>query len=133
MKRFLLSLFVFGALATFAFAEKNTVVIRPGETVYARFEMKKGKKIQLVKTSKEKDDQAQVIFTFDKEVVKGMRTLKVENKFPNDLLYKAEMRSLTLKHERRVNPTPVVGGKVAFDPYPTVVEELAFFDFKAEP
>lgn len=91
------------------------------------------KKIQLVKTSKEQDDQAQVIFTFDKAVTNGVRTLKVENKFPNDLIYKAEMRSLTLKHERRVNPTPVVGGKVAFDPYPSVVEELAFFDFKAEP
>jgi len=132
MKRFLLSLFALTALASFAFAEKNTVVIHPGETIYARFDVK-GKKIQLAKASKEKDDQAQVIFTFDKEVVKGLRTLKVENKFPNDLVYKAEMRSLTLKHERRVNPTPVVGGKVAFDPYPPVVEELAFFDFKAEP
>jgi len=132
MKRFLLSLFAFSALATFALAEKNTVLIHPGETVYARFDVK-GKKVQLAKASTEKDDQAQVIFTFEKEVVKGMRTLKVENKFPNDLIYKAEMRSLSLKHERRVNPTPVVGGKVAFDPYPAMVEELAFFDFKAEP
>ena len=132
MKRFLLTFFALSSLATFAFAQKGTVVIRPGETIYARFEAK-GKKIQLVKAGKEKDDEAQVIFTFDKDPTKGMRTLKVENKFPNDLLYKAEMRSLILKHERRVTPTPVVGGKVAFDPYPTVVEELAFFDFKAEP
>lgn len=132
MKRFLLTLFALSALATFAFAEKNTVLIHPGETIYARFDVK-GKKIQLAKASKEKDEKAQVIFTWDKEVVKGMRTLKVENKFPNDLIYKAEMRSLTLKHERRVNTTPVVGGKVGFDPYPAVVEELAFFDFKAEP
>lgn len=132
MKRFFFSLFAFTALATFAFAEKNTVLIHPGETVYARFEVK-GKKIRLASSSKVKDDDAQVIFTFDKELTKGSRMLKVENKFPNDLVYKAEMRSLTLKHERRVEPTPVVGGKVGFDPYPPVVEELAFFDFKAEP
>lgn len=133
MKRLLLALalFALAALPSFA-ADKNSVVIHPGETIYARFETK-GKKIRLVQTSKEKDDAAQVIFTFDKDAVKGMRNLKVENKFPNDLLYKAEMRSLTLKHERRVNPTPVVGGKLAIDPYPQVVEQLAFFDFKAEP
>jgi hypothetical protein len=130
--RFLLSLFAFAALTTFAFANKNTVLIHPGETVYARFEVK-GKKIRLVSSGTQKDDAAQVIFTFDKELTKGVRTLKVENKFPNDLVYKAEMRSLTLKHQRRVNPTPVVGGKVAFDPYPPPVEQLAFFDFKAEP
>jgi hypothetical protein len=132
MKRLLLALFALSALTTFAFAEKNTVIIHPGEVVYARFEVK-GKKIRLVQSGKEKDDAAQLIFTFDKQVTNGMRNLKVENKFPNDLLYKAEMRSLTLKHERRVNPTPVVGGKIAIDPYPQVVEQLAFFDFKAEP
>lgn len=132
MKRFLLSLFVLSALTTFAFAEKNTVLIHPGETVYARFEVK-GKKIRLIQYGKEQDDAAQVIFTWDKQADKGMRSLKVENKFPNDLIYKAEMRSLTLKHERRVTPTPVVAGKVAFDPYPVVAEQLAFFDFKAEP
>ena len=132
MKRFLLSLFALSALTTFAFAEKSTVLIHPGETVYARFEVK-GKKIRLTKSGKEKDEGAQVIFTFDKELTKGMRTLKIENKFPNDLIYQAEMRSLSLKHERRVTTTPVVGGKVGFDPYPPMVEELAFFDFKAEP
>ena len=132
MKRLLLALFAISTLTTFAFAEKNSVVIHPGEVVYARFEVK-GKKIRLVQTSKEKDDAAQVVFTFDKDAVKGLRNLKVENKFPNDLLYKAEMRSLSLKHERRITPTPVVGGKIAIDPYPTIVEELAFFDFKSEP
>jgi hypothetical protein len=132
MKRFLLAHFALSTLTTFAFAEKSTVLIHPGETVYARFEVK-GKKIRLIKSGKEKDDQAQVIYTFDKELTKGMRMLKIENKFANDLIYQAEMRSLTLKHERRVTATPVVGGKVGFDPYPPMVEELAFFDFKAEP
>jgi len=132
MKRFFLSLCAFAALTTFSYADKNSVVIHPGETIYARFELK-GKKVRLVQTGKEKDDAAQVVFIFDKELTNGMRTLKVENKFPNDLIYKAEMRSLSLKHERRVTPTPVVGGKVAFDPYPPVVEQLAFFDFKVLP
>jgi len=132
MKRFLLALFAFSALTSFAFAEKNTVIIHPGETVYARFEVK-GKKIRVIKSGTEKDEAAQVIFTFAKELVNGVRTLKVENKFPNDLIYKAEARSLTLKHERRVPTTPVVGGKVGYDNYPIVVEELALFDFKAEP
>jgi hypothetical protein len=132
MTRFFFSLFAFAALTTFAFAEKNTVLIHPGETVYARFEVK-GKKIRLVSSGMEKDDAAQVIFTFDKDPTHGMRTLKIENKFPNDLIYKVEMRSLKLKHQRRVTPTPVVGRKVAFDPYPAVADELALFDFKAEP
>jgi hypothetical protein len=32
----------------------------------------------------------------------------------------------------RGKPTPVVGGKVAFDDYPYFIEELACFDFKLE-
>lgn len=132
MKRFLLCLFAFAGLTTFAFADKNTVLVHPGETVYARFEVK-GKKVRLIQAGKEKDDAAQVIFTFDKDVVKGMRRLTLENKFPNDLIYKAEMRSLTLKHQRRVTTTPVVGGKIGYDLYPPVVDEVACFDFKAEP
>ncbi len=73
-----------------------------------------------------------MIFTWAKELKGVMRVLKVENKFSSDLVYKVEMRSLTLKHETRLKPTPVVAGKVAFDEYPPVVEELACFDFKLE-
>jgi hypothetical protein len=133
MKRILLCLFVLNALTTFAFAERNTALVHPGEVVYVRFEVLKGSKIKFAHAGKEKDDAAQVIFTFDKEIKGGMRALKVENKFPHDLVYKAEMRSLSQNHERRVEATPVVAGKVAFDPYPPIVEELAFFDFKLLP
>ena len=132
MKRFLLSLFLLSSLTSLAMAgDKNTVLIHPGETVYVRFETQ-GKKIKFVSASKEKDDAAQVIFTWSKEVKAMNRSLKVENKFPNDLVYKVEMRSLTAHHEMRGQPTPVVGGKVGFDDYPFIVEELACFDFKLE-
>jgi len=132
MKRFLLSLFVLSALTSFAFAEKNTALVHPGEVVYVRFDVK-GTKLKFAHAGTVKDDAAQVVFSFDKEPKGGMRSLKVENKFPHDLVYKAEMRSLSQHHERRVEATPVVGGKVAFDPYPAIVEELAFFDFKLQP
>ncbi len=132
MKRYLLWLFFLGTLTSLAVAsDKNTALIHPGETVYVRFESQ-GKKIKFVSTSKERDDAAQVIFTFAKEFKGVMRVLKVENKFPRDLVYKVEMRSLSQHHEMRGQPSPVVAGKVAFDEYPPVVEELACFDFKLE-
>lgn len=132
MKRFLLSLLVLCSLTSLALAaEKNTAVLRPGDTVYVRFETE-GKKIKFLSASKEQDEQAQVIITFPRELTGIMRTLKVENKFPRDLVYKAEMRTLSPRHQARAKPTPVVAGKVAFDEYPPIVEEIACFDFKLE-
>lgn len=132
MKRFLLSVLLLCSLTSLAMAaDKNTALLHPGETVYVRFETN-GKKIKFLSASKEKDEAAQVIFTFDKELKGGMRTLKVENKFPSDLVYKVELRQLSQNHQARSKPTPVVGGKVAFDDYPFFVEELACFDFKLE-
>ncbi|MEJ1971668.1 MAG: hypothetical protein WDM96_03990 [Lacunisphaera sp.] len=131
MKRFLLSLFVLAALTTLAYADK-AVIIHPGDTLYLRFDVK-GTKIKLAHAGSEKDDGAQVIFSLTKEVKEYNRTLKVENKFTNDFVYKVEMRSLSLNHQMRGPSTPVVGGKVSFDNYPMGVEELALFDFKLEP
>jgi len=64
MKRLLLAVFFLVSLILPASASEkaNTVLIHPGETVYARFETK-GKKLKLVSYSKEKDEAAQVIFT----------------------------------------------------------------------
>jgi hypothetical protein len=133
MKRFLLSLLLLCSLTSLASAaDKNTALIHPGETVYVRFETQ-GKKIKFASASKEKDDAAQIIFTWAKEFNKnGMRQLKVENKFASDLVYKVEIRSLTQKHEARFSPSPVVAGKIGFDEYPIFVEEIAAFDFKLE-
>ena len=134
MMRFLLSLLLLCSLTSLASAaDKNTALVHPGETIYVRFETQ-GKKIKFLSASKEKDEAAQVILTFDKDPKRdtGIRTLKVENKFTPDLVYKVEMRQLTQDHQERGKPTPVVGGKVAFDEYPWVVEELACFDFQLE-
>ncbi len=131
MKRLLLALVFFASFCSAARAEKNTILIHPGETVYARFDVN-GKKIRLGKFSKEPDDSAQVVFVFEKELKGLFRTLQVENKFPRDLVYKLEMRSLSQNHQMRAHPTPVVAGKMAFDTYPAVVEELALYDFKLE-
>ncbi len=132
MKRFLFSLLLLCSLTALASAaEKNTALIHPGETVYVRFELQ-GKKMKFVKASTEKDEAAQVIFTWAKELKGLSRQLKVENKFANDLVYKVEIRSLTQHHEARFNPSPVVAGKVGFDDYPVFVEEIAAFDFKLE-
>ncbi len=109
----------------------NTVIIHPGEVVYAHFEMK-GKKIKLLGFSKEKDAGAQVIFTLQPDEKKTNLMLKVENKFTQDLLYKVEMRSLTKKKKFSMPLTPVVGGKIALETLPIVVEELAAFEFQLE-
>ena len=132
MKRFLLSLLILCSLTSLAVAaDKNTALLHPGETVYVRFEAQ-GKKIKFLSASQEKDEAAQVIFTWEKESKAGMRIMKVENKFPSDLVYRVEMRQLSQNHQARGKPTPVVGGKVAFDEYPYFIEELACFDFKLE-
>ena len=130
-KRLLLSFLLLCSLTSVALAEKNTVVLHPGDTAYVRFDVN-GKKIRVGKVSKEPDDAAQVVFVFDAEAKNFFRTLRVENKFSRDLTYKAEMRSVSRNHQMRGKPTPVVAGKLAFDTYPIVVEELALFDFKLE-
>lgn len=109
----------------------NTVLIHPGETVYARFEVK-GKKLKLVSTTKARTEDAKVIFALLSDEKKGGYSLKVENKYNRDLRYKVEMRSLTRKLKFSSTMTPVVAGKLAFESFPKEVEELAAFDFSLE-
>ncbi len=133
MKRLLLAAFFITSLSLPALAadKANTVLIHKGETVYARFETK-GKKMKLVGFAKEKDERAQVIFSFLPDPKKPELILKVENKFTQDLSYKAEMRSLTKKMKFLVPVSPVVGGKVSFESFPNQVEEVAAFEFQLE-
>jgi len=134
MKRLLLAVAFVASLILPAHAgeKTNTVLIHPGETVYARFETK-GKKIKLVSVSKVPDAGAQVIFTFQSDPKKpGATILKVENKFPRALLYLAEMRSLTRKQHFPVPTSPVVEGKLAFENFPKEVEEVAASEFQLE-
>jgi len=128
MKRFLVAILFLAALVLPASAS-DRVLIHKGETVYVQFEMK-GKKIKLTGFTKEKNDAAQVIFTLGPDPKKaGLQSLKVENKLPRDLTYKLEMRSLTLRMKMNVPTSPVVAGKVAYEPFPPQAEELALDDF----
>lgn len=133
MKRLLLAVFLAASLTLPAHAGEraNTVLIHPGETVYARFESK-GRKLKLVSSTKALDAGAQLIFTMLPDEKKGGNTLKVENKFNRDLLYKAQMRSLTKKMKFAAPVSPVVTGKVAFENFPKEVEEVAAFEFQLE-
>jgi hypothetical protein len=134
MKRLLLSLLAAAALSPLALVageRANTVLIHPGETVYAKF-TQQGKKLTLVSTSKEKDETAQVIFTMPKTEANAASSLQVENKFAKDLVYKLEIRSLSLKRTSPLPVVSVVAGKLAREKLPPFIEELAAYAFKLE-
>lgn len=128
MKRFLLLLSALFLVATAQAADKNQVTLQPGDVLYVRFE-NAGKKIRVANVGKEKDPSAQAIFTLTRDPKEGLQ-LKVENGFPKDLIYKVELRSLTLKREMRAPSAPVVANKIAFEKYPPTVEQIALYDFK---
>ncbi len=132
MRRFLFLLFL-GSLVLSApvVGKANTVVVRLGETIYARFESS-GKKLKLVSASKEKDEQAQVIFTLWREAESLDIKLKVENKFPKDLIYEAVASAKRLDRKSRVEVSPVVAGKMSFETLNALVDELTCSGFKLE-
>lgn len=131
--RLFLTLLLLGSLTLSAQAanKANTVVLRPGEVIYARFETQ-GKKIKLAGASKEKDDNAQVIFTLKREAETLVIKLKVENKFARDFVYEARIRSNRLARESRVEVMPVVGGKLAIEELSPLTDELTLSGFKLE-
>lgn len=133
MKRLLFALFFAVSLTLPAQAKEkaNTVIIHPGEVVYARFEAS-GKKIKLAGFSKEKDDSAQVVISLLPDEKKPVNIFKVVNKFPRDLRYRLEMRSLARKQHFPRETTPVVAGKLALEFMPKEADELAVSDFKLE-
>ncbi len=135
MKRLLLLLLA--SLCPFALsaAEKaNTVLIHPGEVIYVRFSQSGGK-IKLVKAAKTPDEAAQVVLTLDPADPAKKNfplNLKLENKFTSDLIYKAQMRSLTENRKMMATVYPVVAGKMSLIPFPPKVEEVAVFAFELE-
>jgi hypothetical protein len=133
MKRFLYAVLLLLCLSPISQAADKigTLVIRPGETLYAHFDVSR-KKIKLVSVSKETDPQAQAIFTLTRDPKTTALNLKVDNKFSNDLSYRAEIRSKTRNLHTPFRTIPVVAGKVAFETLPPAVEEFAAFDFKLE-
>jgi len=131
MNRLFSALLLLACITTCVLAASapTSLIIHPGETIYARFEVS-GKKIRLASLSPTADASAQVVFSLQKDEAKGLLKLKVENKLSSDLVYRAEMRSLTLKQHFPALVTPVVAGKAAYETFPIQVEELSAFDFK---
>jgi hypothetical protein len=131
MKRLLLALFFLATFSPFAAAAERIkdLVLRPGETVYARFEID-GKKVKLVGISQEPDAGAQVVFSAQPDTEKKTIKLKVENNLPKDLFYKVVISAKSLNLRSPAQVTPVVAGKVAYETFPGAVEEISAFDFK---
>ncbi len=130
MKRFLLTLLALSLFAPISRAadKLKDVVVKPGETVYIRFDVQ-SKKLRLAAVSREADPATQVIFTLAKDETKPLLKLKIENKLSADLKFRAEIRSKTLRLRTPLQIVPVVAGKVGYETMPSAVEELAAFDF----
>jgi hypothetical protein len=125
---------LFCAVSLSAGEKPNTVLIHPGEVMYARF-TRTGLKLKLVSASKEMDAQAQVILTLPKADPSTKNTpleMKVENKFDKDLNYKAQARSHTLDLKMMAIVYPVVAGKISMVSLPPKVEEVAMYAFELE-
>lgn len=136
MKRLLLLLLApICAIALGAAEKANTILIHPGEVIYARFSQV-GIKVKLIKASKEKDDDAQVILTFDPvDPAKKLYfvNLKFENKFTHDFNYKAQARVLSKNLRVMATVYPVVAGKISLVAIPSNVDEMAIFGLELEP
>ena len=111
----------------------NTVLIHPGEELYARFE-ESGTALKLASVSKEKDAQAQLIVKMDPfDKVEKMLILKVESKFKQTMLYKAEMRLLSKNRRQETSVVPVLAGLSSYEEWPHPIEELALYGFTLKP
>lgn len=133
MKHLFLTLLFLGSLVLSARAESRPtkIVLHLGDVTYARFESN-GKKIRLEAVTKEKDERAQVIFTLTREPESLGLKLTVENKFTRDFIYKAVIRSKRLNREVTMDVLPVVGGKLAFESFPPLTDEVTLSGFKLE-
>lgn len=133
MKRLLLVLFFLATFSPFAAAQQRIkdVILLPGQTIYARFEID-GKKLRLVGVSQEPDAGAQVVFSAQPDTEKKTLKMKVENKLSKDLFYKVVISAKSLNLRSPAQVIPVVAGKVAYETFPGAVEEISAFDFKFE-
>ena len=131
MKRFFCLALCLATLSSVLSASEkaNTVLIHPGDTLYARF-AEHGKKLKLLTVTKEKDAQAQLVITFEQNTKDVGMTLKLHNHFAKDLRYQVEMRSLTKNLTLPANVYPVVTDKMSIDPILPKTEELAVFGFE---
>jgi len=107
----------------------NTVLIHPGEVIYARFD-ESGAELRLVNVSKEEDENAQLVLTmrpFDKG--RAMQMLSVRSSFKKTMNYKAEMMLPGRNRRQKTSVIPVMAGLISFESWPHPIEELALFGF----
>jgi hypothetical protein len=121
------------ALAETPTEKPNTILIHPGEVLYATF-AESGTELKLVSVAKEKSDQAQLTLEmspFDKK--ERLLMLSVKSTFKKDMHYKAEMRLLSKNRRQETSVVPVMAGLAAFESWPHPIEELALFGFALKP
>lgn len=107
----------------------EAVIIHPGETLYVTFQ-RAGDSLTLAHVSKDADKAAQLILKMAPLNEIHGTMLRVENKFDKNLYYKAEMRSLSKNKRANTSVVPVIAGKVSFESWPYVIEELALSGFE---
>lgn len=128
IKRLALLALLLAALTPLTAARLKEFTLRPGDTVYVRFDTS-GKKLRLAGVAAEPDAQAQAIFSLSRDTEKKAVVLRVENKLAKDLSYRAEMRSTRYHLKSQAPVTPVVAGKLAIEKFPELVDEITAFDF----
>jgi hypothetical protein len=107
----------------------DTVLIHPNETLYVTFQ-RTGDSLALAHVGKDADKAAQLILKMAPfKEIHGTR-LQVENKFDKNLYYKAEMRLLSKNKRANTSVVPVIAGKMSFESWPYVIEELALSGFE---
>ena len=107
----------------------DTVVIHPGETLYVTFQ-RNGDTLTVAHIGKDTDKAAQLIFTMAPFKEIHGTSLKVQNKFDKNLYYKAEMHLLSKNKTAGTSVVPVIAGKLSFESWPYVIEELALSGFE---
>ena len=109
--------------------KSDTIVLHPGDIFYARFQ-RDGGSLTLAGVNKEADKAAQVILKMGplKEIHGTM--LQVENKFDRNLYYKAEIHLLSKNKRLNTSVMPVIAGKLSFESWPNVIEELVLSGFE---
>ena len=124
-----LALAPFFLLAQENIEKPDTVPIHPGETIYVTFQ-RTGDSLKLARVSKDADKAAQLVLKMAplKEIHGTM--LQVQNKFDKNLHYKAEIRMLSKNKRANTSVVPVIAGKLSFESWPYVIEELALSGFE---
>jgi type II secretory pathway component GspD/PulD (secretin) len=128
IKRLFVLVLLLASLSPLSAAKLKDITLRPGETVYVRFDTS-GKRLRLAEAGTQPNPQAQVVFSLERDTAKKVVVLRVENKLAKDLAYRAEMRSTRLNLKSQAPVTPVVAGKLGIEKFPELVDELTAFDF----